>query len=67
MLNYHLLLIRCDVALEPHVDWICQCSVVISEGKGMAAECALGNDFLIGCKLTKDNIAKFLGGDVHVG
>jgi len=55
-------LIRCDVALEPHIDWIRQRGVVVSEGKRRAAEGALGNDSLVGRKLTKDDIAKFLGG-----
>jgi len=62
MLNYHLLLIRCDVALEPHVGWIRRHGVVISEGKRRAAEGALGDDSLIRCKLTKDDIA-----NVHDG
>jgi len=67
MLNNHLSLIRCDVALEPHVDWIHRRGVVISERKRGTTEGALGGGSFVWCKLTKDDVAKFLGGDVHGG
>jgi len=66
-LNNHLSLIRCNVSLEPHVDWVRQRGIVVSEGKRRTAEGALGGGSFVGWKLTKDDVAKFLGGDVHGG